>query len=347
MPTLTETPRKRKSNTEIAADAIVKASVELLLSYPDGLIYPANPKTKVPLFERYNSVRRSPADLEQWLAEFPRYVPAIIPQKFGLLGIDIDQGDKGELVDALAIEGIDALVVRSFERGWHVYVRCKLAASRIPAKWAAFGASGDLRYRTNILLYRDSVLQLRDFLSRRGGAISGAFRDGLVAQQVEVPGERAYNTAELEHGRSVYMESLKRRPTPTWPGAVAQLEGMAADSIKPNELKAVEAAQARMEQATAAVQDAFAGAGYRGRILDTLAAMVALGTQGSCWASHRTIALVAGFGAGSRRMVIRHQERLERDGVIERTGRPGKAWRGSSTVDWRINLPIEHMSVTQ
>ena len=223
-----------------------------------------------------------------------------------------------------------------------------LRLGRIPAKWAAFGARGDLRYRTNILLYRDSVLQLRDFLSRRGGAISGAFRDGLVAQQVEVPVERAYNTVELEHGRSVYMESLKRRPTPTWPGAVAQLEGMAAGAIKPNELKAVEAARARMEHGDSlAVQDAFAGAGLSWADYWTRWRRwwrwARRGAAGLRYRDHRASwrALAQVIGA----WCIRHQERLERDGLIERTGRPGKAWRGSSTVDWRINLPIEHMSV--
>lgn len=322
---------------DLSPDSIAKAAIGLLVQFPGGLIYPANAKTKVPLFAQYNRIRTTAVSLKTWLADFPRLVPAMIPMSFGLLGIDVDEGESAGLRAALLQNKVDFLAVASRSRGEHIYVRCTLAQSRVPGRWRAFGAGGDLRYGTNILLYRDAVIRLREFLGRRGTAISGALRDELIAGHAETSETAVgYDSVTLTHGRTVYMHELRNQPAPTWPGAMAQLEGMKAEKIKPNELRAIADAEKRRVAAEAWAETRLNGVRYRGRISETYVAMVALSTQGRCWASHRTIAEVAAIPDNKGKTVQRHQERLEKDGLIARTEEKGMSWRGRPTVVWDI-----------
>ena len=320
---------KAKANS--AKSPAIAAAVQLYDAWPRGLIYPAWKSTKAPAVKRWNKRRLQRGELLDGLQR-PGCVPAIMPASFGLLALDIDEGAHVGIVGWLADHGVDCLPVQSARRGWHIYVRCELA--RLPKKFAGYGAWGDFRYANNVLLYRDTPQQLLTMLSLPSAPFTAAMRDEIVAR--DDGGAGPYGTVAMEHGRAVYVSELKGDGAPGWAGAIARLEGMQASAIIENEGKALAAAQARLNASMKWARARTAGAGYRGSIVDTLAAMVALATSGNCWASHKTICAIADVPWRNRNLIRRHLDRLEQDGWIVRLPEVGQSYRGKASVVWQI-----------
>lgn len=355
-----------------------------------GFVYPCATSSKQPLVEGYNKRRLGHDELRTYLDD-SRYAPGIIPQSFGLLAVDFDNcvacanqmcGDckainrkcpkcKDKLCSncdtvvsqaRLAFEsdleshGIEYLTVRSKSRGWHTYLRCDKRLS-LPAKFDYRGASGDLRHRQNILLYRDTSARMYEWLARKpSGMMDAALRDAIFGESVAVKGhasatpasDRAYDTARLRHGRRVYMNELRGSDNETWITGEAIRDGMTPEEIMQNEELAIQDARVRMDWALKWATLRTKGKRRYRHATVVLAAMAAVATAHNgnlAWASNETYRLIAGKALGKEstsnrgdktRAIRRILKRLEADGFIERTGNAGQQWRGKPTVEWRI-----------